>query len=111
MLVSSRCDVKGSSTTIASCLTPWRRTAALSAPRSRVPRPFPEPATLTIWKEAFCMLRLESWLYRYVSMYAHYLLYQALAALVPSLVYRPVLQRVRPHAAPGAIRLRRDYSM
>jgi hypothetical protein len=42
------------------------------------------------------MIRLENWLYRYVSMYAHYLLHQALAAMVPSLVYRPVLQRVSP---------------
>jgi hypothetical protein len=57
------------------------------------------------------MIRLESWLYRYVSMYAHYLLHQALAVMLPSLVYRPVLQRVRIPAAPGAIRLRRDNLM
>jgi hypothetical protein len=57
------------------------------------------------------MIRLENWLYRYVSMYAHYLLHQVLAAMVPSLVYRPVLQRVRTPAAPDAIRLRRDHLM
>jgi hypothetical protein len=57
------------------------------------------------------MLRLETWLYCYVSMYAPYFLYQALAALVPSLVYRPVLQGVSSHAAPGAIRRGRDYLM
>jgi hypothetical protein len=41
------------------------------------------------------MIRLENWLYRYVSTYAHDLLHQALAVIAPSLVYRPVLQRVK----------------
>jgi hypothetical protein len=41
------------------------------------------------------MQYLENWLYRYMTMYAHDLLHQVLAVMVPSLVYRPVLQRVR----------------
>jgi hypothetical protein len=41
------------------------------------------------------MPRLDNWLYHYFSMYVHDLLQHAVALLVPDLVYRPVLQRVR----------------
>ena len=41
------------------------------------------------------MTYLENWLYRYLSVYIRDLLPRAMAALVPALAYRPVLQRVR----------------
>jgi hypothetical protein len=41
------------------------------------------------------MKYLENWLYRYMTIYTHDLLHQVLAVMVPSLVYRPVLQPLR----------------
>ena len=54
------------------------------------------------------MKYIENWLYRYMTMYAHDLLHQVLAVMVPSLVSRPVLQRVRTTWAWRRIRLRCD---
>lgn len=41
------------------------------------------------------MLRLDNWLYHYVSIYVRESLCRALAVMAPSLVYRPALQHVR----------------
>src|SRR5437870_11526724 len=117
MLVSSRCGGKGSSTTIASCVTPWNPTAALSGPLSRVYCPFPkllDTHFLTLWKEKVHMKNLGIWLYHYMAIHVNQMLHHVLAvldSLAPSPVYRPALQRVRTHVPPSVndIRLRSDF--
>src|SRR5215831_19660409 len=117
MLVSSRCDVKGNSTIMASCVTPWRLTAILSGPLSRVYSPLPKPwhaDFLTLWKEKFSMKNLGIWLYRYIAIHMGYTLHHVSArldAMAPSPVSKPALQRVRTPVSPSVndIRLRSDF--
>jgi len=45
------------------------------------------------------MILLEDLLYRYLPIHIHDLLHQVLAVTVPSLAYRPVLQRVKTSRA------------